>query len=132
MLLVGAMPIKKPRLKLRFMGESAPKYQCLLNDINLLKNHRCSHIGFGTSQRYRYSVIISTVVVRGTPQLFGRLFLIRLYNILVLPPQPAGCAPCIGAAFASLKKYAAHFFNPAVGGTEPKKAANPVTGLEFE
>jgi hypothetical protein len=31
------------------------------------------------------------------------------------------------AAFASLKKFAAHFFNPALGGTDPKEAAYPAT-----
>jgi len=34
------------------------------------------------------------------------------------------------AVFASLKKYASHFFNSDFVGTEPKKAANPVTGIE--
>ncbi|MEO6550726.1 MAG: hypothetical protein ABIN94_22160 [Ferruginibacter sp.] len=33
------------------------------------------------------------------------------------------------AVFASLKKYAAHFFNSDFIGTEPKKATNPVTGV---
>jgi hypothetical protein len=47
---------------------------------------------------------------------------------VVLPPQPAGCAPCNGAAFASLKKYAAHFFNRAFGTTEPKEA--PYAGAD--
>jgi hypothetical protein len=33
-----------------------------------------------------------------------------------------------GAAFASLKKLASHFFIGASGTTEPKEAPNPVTG----
>jgi hypothetical protein len=33
-----------------------------------------------------------------------------------------------GAVFASFKKFASHFLNPAFGVTEPKKAPNPVTG----
>jgi hypothetical protein len=33
------------------------------------------------------------------------------------------------AAFSPLKKYAAHFFNHAVGATGEKEAANPVTGV---
>ena len=37
-------------------------------------------------------------------------------------PQAGGLRYCIAAAFASLKKYALHFFNPAFGGTEPKEA----------
>ncbi len=32
------------------------------------------------------------------------------------------------AVFASFKKYAPHFLNHAFGVTEPKNAANPVTG----
>jgi hypothetical protein len=63
-----------------------------------------------------------------SPQLFGRLIQIRLCYIAVLPPQPAGCAPCNGAAFASLKKYATHFFNHAFGVTEPKEA--PYAGAD--
>jgi hypothetical protein len=47
---------------------------------------------------------------------------------IALPPQPAGCAPCNGAAFASLKKYATHFFNHAFGVTEPKEA--PYAGAD--
>ena len=34
------------------------------------------------------------------------------------------------AVFVSLKKYAPHFFNTALGGTKTKNAANPVTGGE--
>jgi hypothetical protein len=33
---------------------------------------------------------------------------------------------CSAAAFASFKKYAAHFLNPAFGMTEPKEAAPQV------
>jgi hypothetical protein len=34
----------------------------------------------------------------------------------------------IGAAFASLKKYASHFFNSDFVGTEPKEAPYETTG----
>ena len=37
-----------------------------------------------------------------------------------------GLRTCYVAAFASLKKYAAHFFNPAFGGTESKEAPTQV------
>ena len=33
------------------------------------------------------------------------------------------------AAFSPLKKFAAHFFNPAFGVTGENEAANPVTGV---
>jgi len=39
---------------------------------------------------------------------------------------------CTAAAFASLKKYAAHFFNFAFGVTEPKEAAYAVAGVNSE
>ena len=42
--------------------------------------------------------------------------------------QAAWLRCLIAAAFASLKKYATHFFNPAFGGTEPKEAAYETTG----
>ena len=38
----------------------------------------------------------------------------------------------IGTAFASLKKYASHFFNSAFGGTEPKEALYETTGIRCE
>ncbi|MEO6723056.1 MAG: hypothetical protein ABIN67_22010 [Ferruginibacter sp.] len=50
-----------------------------------------------------------------------------LFNLLVSPPQPAGLRNRNAAAFASLKKSLRSFFNPPRR-TEPKEAANPVTG----
>ena len=47
-------------------------------------------------------------------------------------PQAGGLRYCTAAAFASLKKYAAHFFNPDVVGTEPKEAAYAVAGVNSE
>jgi len=44
-------------------------------------------------------------------------------------PQAGGPRCCTAAAFASLKKYAAHFFNSAFGGTEPKEAAHAAAGV---
>jgi len=35
------------------------------------------------------------------------------------------------ASFASFKKYASHFLNPDFIVTEPKEAANPVTGENY-
>ncbi len=40
------------------------------------------------------------------------------------------CLNC--AAFASLKKYAAHFFNSAFDATEPKEAPYETTGINVE
>jgi hypothetical protein len=37
-----------------------------------------------------------------------------------------------GAAFASLKKYASHFFNSGFAGTEPKEAPYETTGRSVE
>jgi hypothetical protein len=65
------------------------------------------------TQKRPWLFIVFIALVRVSPQLFGRIIQLRFYNIVVLPPQPAGCAPCIGAAFASLKKYAPHFFKEA-------------------
>jgi hypothetical protein len=39
---------------------------------------------------------------------------------------------CTAAAFAPLKKYAAHFFNSAFGTTEPKEAAYAAAGVNLE
>jgi hypothetical protein len=44
-------------------------------------------------------------------------------------PQAGGLRYCNAAAFSSLKKYAAHFFNPAFGDTEEKEAAYAVAGV---
>jgi hypothetical protein len=44
-------------------------------------------------------------------------------------PQAGGLRYCTAAAFSSLKKYAAHFFNLAFGDTEEKEAAYAVAGV---
>ncbi len=55
--------------------------------------------------------------------------MLTLLNELLSPPQPVRLCNRNTTAFASLKKFAAHFFNPAFGVTEPKEVANPVTVL---
>jgi hypothetical protein len=47
-------------------------------------------------------------------------------------PQAGGLRYCTAAAFSSLKKYAAHFFNLAKGETEEKEAAHAVAGDNSE
>jgi hypothetical protein len=47
-------------------------------------------------------------------------------------PQAGGLRYCTAATFASLKKYAAHFFNFACGATEAKEAAHAVAGVNSE
>ena len=47
-------------------------------------------------------------------------------------PQAGGLRYCTAAAFATLKKYAAHFFNLAFGDTEAKEAAYAVAGVNSE
>jgi hypothetical protein len=47
-------------------------------------------------------------------------------------PQAGGLRYCTAAAFASLKKYAAHFFNSGFAETEPKEAAYAVAGINSE
>jgi hypothetical protein len=44
-------------------------------------------------------------------------------------PQAGGLRYCNAAAFSSLKKYAAHFFNPDFIGTEEKEAAYAIAGV---
>ena len=46
--------------------------------------------------------------------------------------QAAWLRPCNDAAFASLKKYAAHFFNSDFVGTEPKEASYARTDKSVE
>jgi hypothetical protein len=46
--------------------------------------------------------------------------------------QADGLRYCTAAAFSSLKKYAAHFFNPDFIGTEEKEAAYAVAGVNSE
>ena len=54
---------------------------------------------------------------------------VEVFTLSQSPLQPAGLRHCNAAAFASLKKFAALIvFNPDCVGTEPKEAANPVTG----
>jgi hypothetical protein len=43
-------------------------------------------------------------------------------------PQPGGVRYCNAATFASFKKFASHFLNPAFGVTEPKEAAYAIAG----
>jgi hypothetical protein len=43
--------------------------------------------------------------------------------------QADGLRYCTAAAFSSLKKYAAHFFNLAFGETEEKEAAHAAAGV---
>jgi hypothetical protein len=50
-------------------------------------------------------------------------------------PQAGGLRYCLAqgeTAFSSLKKYATHFFNPDFIGTEEKKAAYAVAGVNPE
>jgi hypothetical protein len=47
-------------------------------------------------------------------------------------PQAGGPRCCTAAAFSSLKKYAAHFFNSAFGITEEKEAAYAAAGVNSE
>ena len=47
-------------------------------------------------------------------------------------PQAGGPRYCTAAAFASLKKYAAHFFNSGFAETEPKEAAHAVAGVNSD
>ena len=55
---------------------------------------------------------------------------LNLFNALLnsspFASTPAGLRTCVGALFASFKKYAAHFLNPDFVGTEPNNA--PYTG----
>ncbi|UAY51201.1 hypothetical protein [Ferruginibacter albus] len=44
----------------------------------------------------------------------------------------AGLRNCTGAAFASLKEPASHFFNLACGNAKPKEAPTAVTGEEVK
>jgi hypothetical protein len=47
-------------------------------------------------------------------------------------PQAGGPRCCTAAAFASLKKYAAHFFNLGLAETESKEAAYAAAGVNSE
>ena len=55
-----------------------------------------------------------------------------MVKIKIYLPQAGGLRYCTAAAFSSLKKYAAHFFNPAFGETEEKEAAHAVAGDNSE
>ena len=50
------------------------------------------------------------------------------FKFKIFASSAGGLRTCDDAAFASFKKYASHFLNPDCIGTEPKEAANPVTG----
>jgi hypothetical protein len=45
-----------------------------------------------------------------------------------LPPQPAGCVTATPLLLLLSKNMLSHFLNPDFIGTEPKEAANAVTG----
>jgi len=47
-------------------------------------------------------------------------------------PQAGGLRYCTAAAFASLKKYATHFFNLGLAETKAKEAAHAVAGVNSE
>jgi hypothetical protein len=47
----------------------------------------------------------------------------------IFMPRAGGPRCCTAAAFASLKKYAAHFFNLGLAETEPKEAAYAAAGV---
>jgi len=51
-----------------------------------------------------------------------------MFKYKTLNAQAAWLRCLNSAAFASLKKYASHFFNSTFGGTEPKKALYETTG----
>jgi len=50
------------------------------------------------------------------------IFVLTTFKCKVLSAQAAWLRCLNSAAFASLKKYASHFFNFALGRTEPKEA----------
>jgi hypothetical protein len=52
-----------------------------------------------------------------------------LFNLSVSPLQPAGCVTGTLLLLLLSKKYAAHFFEFRLAGTEAKDAAYPVTVL---
>ena len=60
------------------------------------------------------------------------IFILTAFKRNVLNAQAAWLRCLNSAAFASLKKYAAHFFNSAIGGTEPKEAPYETTGIRCE
>jgi len=45
------------------------------------------------------------------------------------PPQPAGCVTATPLLSPLSKNMLSHFLNPACGATDPKEAANAVTGF---
>ena len=52
------------------------------------------------------------------------------FRILTFASSAGGLHNCNTAAFASFKKFAAHFLNPAFAVTDPKEAAYAVTSIE--
>jgi hypothetical protein len=65
--------------------------------------------------------IFFIAVVRKTPQLFGRLIQVRGYNIVVLPPQPAGLRTLHRRCFCFFEKICCAFFQSAFGGPNQKR-----------
>ena len=60
------------------------------------------------------------------------IFVLTRFKCMALIAQAAWLRCLNSAAFASLKKYASHFFNSAFGGTEPKEALYETTGFRCE
>jgi len=60
------------------------------------------------------------------------IFVLTKFKCKVHIAQAAWLRCLNSAAFASLKKYASHFFNSAFGGTEPKEALYETTGFRCE
>ncbi len=59
-------------------------------------------------------------------------YLHPFFNLLISPLPSVRQRNRNATAFASLKKFAPHFFNHAPGVTEPKDVANPVTGFNYK
>jgi hypothetical protein len=53
---------------------------------------------------------------------------LAILNLLLFASTAGGLRTCDDAPFASFKKYASHFLNPAFGVTEPKEASYTGTG----
>ena len=72
-----------------------------------------------------------------SPLFIFYLLLITTFNLVAFASAAGRLRNCTAAAFASFKKYAAHFLNSDCVGTEPKDAAYAVTDkfrnpLKFE
>jgi hypothetical protein len=58
------------------------------------------------------------------------LFFGGIFKFVAFASTAGGQRNRNAATFGSLKKLASHFFNPHCVWTEPKEAANPVTGYD--